>query len=82
MREFAGAEFCEMDAVIGAQHSNLSGFIGAALDEIVALVNEAVPGIDENQTSLLDPCFHQVIEIPQIAVRLRVAHRFAWRQVG
>ena len=40
MREFAGAKFCEMDAVIGAQHSDLSGFIGAALDEIVALVND------------------------------------------
>ncbi len=75
MRELAGAELGEMDAVIGAQRADLSGLVGTALHEIVALVDEAVPDIDEDQAGLLDARAHQIVEILQIGGRLEPAHR-------
>ena len=55
MRKLAGAELGEIDAIPGAEPTNLA-FVVRALRRVAArLVDEAVPNVDVNDPRLVGP---------------------------
>ena len=75
MRELAGTELGEIDAVGGTQATDLPLVIRALRRVVAPLVDETVPDVDVDDSGLLGPAAVELVEVRGVRAGLAVALR-------